>query len=67
MTFIFHVLMRCHVSLYLKGILKLILNKRWRIPKKKWETLDTQNEDKQNKNITQYVLGTTMRKQTQIK
>ena len=26
----------------------------------------TQDEDKQNKNTTQYVLDTTMRKQTQI-
>jgi len=59
--------MRCHVSLYLKGILKFILNKRWRIPKEKWATQNTQSEDKQNKNITQYVLDTTMHKQTQIK
>ena len=28
--------------------------------------LDTQDEDKQNKNTTQYVLDTTIRKQTQI-
>ena len=33
---------------------------------KQWTTLGTQDEDKQNKNITQYMLGTTIRKQTQI-
>ena len=32
----------------------------------KRETYCTQDEDKQNKNITQYVLDTTMRKQIQI-
>ena len=32
----------------------------------KLATQGTQDEDKQNKNITQYVLDTTMRKQTQI-
>jgi hypothetical protein len=31
----------------------------------KLATLGTQDEDKQNKNTTQYVLDTTMRKQTQ--
>ena len=31
----------------------------------KLSTQDTQDEDKQNKNTTQYVLDTTMRKQTQ--
>ena len=30
----------------------------------KLETYGTQDEDKQNKNTTQYVLNTTMRKQT---
>jgi hypothetical protein len=30
-------------------------------------TWGTQDEEKQNKNTTQYVLETTMRKQTQIK
>ena len=29
-------------------------------------TLGTQDEEKQNKNTTQYALDTTMRKQTQI-
>ena len=32
----------------------------------KLATLGTQDEEKQNKNKTQYVLDTTMRKQTQI-
>ena len=32
----------------------------------KLETNDTQDEDKQSKTITQYVLDTTIRKQTQI-
>ena len=32
----------------------------------KLETQSTQEEEKQNKNATQYVLDTTMRKQTQI-
>ena len=32
----------------------------------KLATQDTQDEEKQNKNTTQYVLDTTMRKQTQI-
>jgi len=32
----------------------------------KLATLDTQDEDKQNKTTTQYMLDTTMRKQTQI-
>ena len=32
----------------------------------KLATQGTQDEDKQNKNITQYVLDTTIRKQTQI-
>jgi hypothetical protein len=31
----------------------------------KLATLGTQDEDKQNKNTTKYVLDTTMRKQTQ--
>ena len=31
----------------------------------KLSTQDTQDEDKQNNNTTQYVLDTTMRKQTQ--
>ena len=50
-------------------------NKRQRIPKgqskkgnnpDKLATKATQDEEKQNKNITQYVLDTTIRKQTQI-
>ena len=32
----------------------------------KLATLGTQDEEKQNKNTTQYVLDTTIRKQTQI-
>ena len=32
----------------------------------KLATQGTQDEEKQNKNTTQYVLNTTMRKQTQI-
>ena len=32
----------------------------------KLATLGTQDEDKQSKNTTQYVLDTTVRKQTQI-
>jgi hypothetical protein len=32
----------------------------------KLATYGTQDEEKQNKNTTQYVLDTTMRKQTQI-
>jgi hypothetical protein len=32
----------------------------------KLATLGTQDEDKQNKTTTQYMLDTTMRKQTQI-
>ena len=32
----------------------------------KLATQDTQEEEKQNKNTTQYVLDTTIRKQTQI-
>jgi len=32
----------------------------------KLATLGTQDEDKQNKNTTQYVLDTTVHKQTQI-
>jgi hypothetical protein len=32
----------------------------------KLATLGTQDEEKQNKNTTHYVLDTTMRKQTQI-
>ena len=47
--------------------------KCWRIPKgsqmdnaEKLETQDTQKEGKQNKNTTQYVLDTNIRKQTQI-
>ena len=49
-------------------------NKRQRIPKgqskkenpEKLVTQGTQDEDKQNKNTTQYVLDTAMLKQTQI-
>ena len=51
----------------------IILNKRSRIPKRqqkrdnpeKLSTLGTQDEDKQNKNTTQYVLDTTLCKQIQ--
>jgi hypothetical protein len=32
----------------------------------KLATLGTQDEEKQNKNTTQYMLATTLRKQTQI-
>ena len=50
------------------------LNKRYRIQKgqskmdnlEKLATQGTQDEDKQNKNTIQYVLDTTMFKQTQI-
>ena len=50
------------------------LNKRQRIPKgqsnmdnsEKLALWGTQDEEKQDKNTTQYVLDTTMRKQTQI-
>ena len=50
------------------------VNKRQRIPKRqskkdnpeKLATYGTQDEEIQNKNITQYVLDTTIRKQTQI-
>ena len=50
-------------------------NKRQRIPKgklkmdnpEKLATQGTQDEEKQNKNTTQYVLDTTMREQTQIR
>ena len=51
------------------------VNKCQRIPKGqsqmdnpgKMTTLGTQDEEKQNKNTTQYVLNTTIRKKTQIK
>ena len=51
-----------------------LANKRQRIPKgqskkdnpEKLETQGTQHDEKQNKITTQYVLDTTMRKQTQI-
>ena len=49
----------------------LLLNKRQRIPKGQSKmdipdmaTYGTQDEEKQNKNTTQYVLDTTIRKQT---
>ena len=50
------------------------LNKRQRIPKgqskmynpEKLAAQGIQDEEKQNKNTTQYVLNTTMHKQTQI-
>ena len=50
------------------------INKRQRIPKgqsnmdnpEKLATYGTQDEEKQNKHTTQYVLNTTIRKQTQI-
>ena len=49
--------------------------KRQKIPKEQWQmdnqekpaTLGTQDEEKQSKNTTQYVLDTTMHKQTHIK
>ena len=51
-----------------------LTNKRQRIPKEqskmdnpeKLATQGKQEEEKQNKNTTQYVLDTTIRKQTQI-
>ena len=51
-----------------------MINKRQTIPKgqskmdnpEKLATYGTQDEDKQNKNTTQYVLDTTIHKQTQI-
>ena len=51
-----------------------LTNKRQRIPKwqskmdnpEKLTTKGTQDEDEQNKNTTQYVLNTTMRKQIQV-
>ena len=59
----------------MNSFLKITINtnKRQRIPKgqstidnpEKLATLGTQDEVKQNKNTTQYVLDTTMRKQTQ--
>ena len=46
------------------------LNKRWRIPTgiQKWTIQRNwqQDEENQNKNTTQYVLDTIIRKQTQI-
>ena len=50
------------------------LDKRWRIPKgqsnkdnpEKPALQGTQDEEKQHKNTTQYVLDTTIRKQTHI-
>ena len=50
------------------------VNKRQRIPKRQYKienpekpaTHGTQDEAKQNKNLIQYVLNITMRKQTQI-
>ena len=55
--------------------LEIIIYKRQRIPKvqskmdntEKLATLGTQDEDKQNKNTTQYVLDTTLRKETHIR
>ena len=52
----------------------MIINKRQRIPKgllimdnpEKLATQGTQEEEKQDKNTTQYVLDTTVRKQAQI-
>jgi hypothetical protein len=45
-----------YINIYRRG------NKKWTIPKN-WQ----QGKEKQNKNTTQYVLNTTMCKQTQIK
>ena len=67
-------LIRCEFSgrpAYLK---RQIINKRYRIPKgqskmdnpEKLATQGTQDEKKQNKNTTQYVLHITIRKQTQV-
>jgi hypothetical protein len=44
------------------------INRRYRIPKgnQKWISQRKRQHDKQNKTIIQYVLDTTMRKQTQI-
>ena len=55
-------------------IYKTTINKRQRIPKgqskmdnpEKLATYGTQDQEKQNKNTTQYVLDTTMHKKTQI-
>ena len=52
-----------------------LVNKRQRIPKgqskmdkmEKLATQGTQNEEKPNKNTTQYVLDTTIHKQTQTR
>ena len=54
--------------------MKYFLNKRQRIPKgqskiynpEKLAAQGTQDDEKQNKTTTQYVLDTTMHKQTQI-
>ena len=53
---------------------QLIINERYRILKgqskkdnqKKLATYGTQDKEKQSKNTTQYVLDTTMRRQSQI-
>jgi hypothetical protein len=59
---------RCYIEV------NVSVNKHQRIPKRqsnmdnpeKLATYGTQDEEKENKNTTQYMLDTTMRKQTQI-
>ena len=51
---------RINVREYQKGQSKIIDNPE------KLATYGTQNKEKQSKNTTQYELGTTMRKETQI-
>ena len=46
---------------YRRGKHKWIIQKKWQHRVHK-----TQNEEKQNKNTNQYILDTTIRKQTQI-
>jgi hypothetical protein len=40
--------------------------RQYRRANQKWTVSEKQDDEKQNKNTTQYVLDTTMRKQTQI-
>ena len=47
-------------------VLEAINVRKYRRGNQKWTTYGTQDEDKQIKNTTQYVLDTTIRKQTQI-
>ena len=61
---------RCFGELYTnkrEGILERKQIKKWTIQRNGQHRLHkTQEEDKQNKNTTQYVLDTTIRKETQI-